>query len=174
MMKHLLFFLILLFSITLYAQDTLEIVYKNGSSENILVDSLGKVSFTKSNIILGGLNRSITKNLISSFRFHNAPVAIENIAIQILPSDESIFPNPSNPTTTFQFSITHQSPVSIKIFSISGKRVKTIFNGTLQAGIHQYIWDGKDENGLNLSAGVYSILLSTGDKKVAKRIVLTR
>ena len=53
------------------------------------------------------------------------------------------YPNPFNPTTTISFDLPKASRVSLQIFSLSGRLVKTLFEGMLTAGSHAYTWNAR-------------------------------
>lgn len=66
------------------------------------------------------------------------------------------FPNPFKNTTTIKFQIIEsESEVSLKIYDTQGRLVKTLFDGWKNFGMHSINWDGSDENGNDLPAGVY-------------------
>ena len=69
------------------------------------------------------------------------------------------FPNPFNPETTLRIAIPSQNEeeinVALQVFNTSGQLVKTIFDGFLQSGQHQFSWDGTNNNGINSPSGIY-------------------
>src|SRR5690606_13022426 len=60
------------------------------------------------------------------------------------------YPNPFNLTTTFIFGLATDSMVTLKIFDILWQEVTTLFNGTLDAGVHNIHFDAS-----SLNSGVY-------------------
>ncbi len=82
----------------------------------------------------------------------------------------SISPNPFSDDTAIDYSMKHGGVVSLFIVSTNGEIVKTITGNYLTAGNHRFIWDGKDDNGIDLSAGQYSAVLQFDKKAVVKRI----
>ena len=60
------------------------------------------------------------------------------------------FPNPFNPSTTIKYSIKFDSYVTLRIYDVTGKLVRTLIDGNIPAGNKQFIFDGKD-----LPSGVY-------------------
>jgi hypothetical protein len=65
------------------------------------------------------------------------------------------FPNPFNPSTKIEFALPVQSKVQLNIYNILGQKVKTLFEGELQAGNHNFTWNADDTNGKKLSSGIY-------------------
>jgi len=80
------------------------------------------------------------------------------------------YPNPFNPETWIPFEINYQSEVSITIYDISGKLVRTIDLGFQHAGIYTTrdraaYWDGKSELGERVASGIYFYSIAAkGDK----------
>lgn len=64
-------------------------------------------------------------------------------------------PNPFNPVTSISFGLPESAKVIMTIYSVTGQKVKTLFDGQLSAGYHQLQWDGTDPNGNKVTSGVY-------------------
>ncbi len=71
-------------------------------------------------------------------------------------------PNPFNPSTTIEYALAADSEVNIDVYTIDGRFVKTLVNGTMSAGPHGAIWDGTDHSGKPVASGTYFYRLSTG------------
>jgi len=69
-----------------------------------------------------------------------------------------LYPNPFNPQTTITFTLNESSNVLLDVYSINGQKVTTLVSDHVNAGVHSYIFDGK-----NLAAGVYFYRLSSPD-----------
>jgi len=67
----------------------------------------------------------------------------------------SIYPNPFNPNTTIDFSLTRSGPVRVEIYAIDGKLVRTLLSDDRQAGDHQVRWDGTGNTGSRVPSGAY-------------------
>ena len=80
----------------------------------------------------------------------------------------SNYPNPFNPTTTIQFSVSTLTIASLGIYDISGRLIETLVRGDFEAGEHEVIW-----NALNHSSGIYFVeLTSMGNRSVQKLVLL--
>jgi len=66
-----------------------------------------------------------------------------------------IYPNPFNPTTTIDFSLTRSGPVRVEIFAMDGKLVRTLLSDDRQAGDYQVRWNGLGNSGSRVSSGAY-------------------
>jgi hypothetical protein len=65
------------------------------------------------------------------------------------------FPNPFNPSTEIRFDLPEAAEVSITIFNLLGRPVRTLMQGTLSAGRHAVLWDGRDVRGARVASGLY-------------------
>ena len=95
----------------------------------------------------------------------------------LLPNEVSLsanYPNPFNPSTKISFSINKPGIVSVTIFDILGKEVRTLFSGYCQSGLKIISWDGKDFSGKNMGAGMYIYQLETKDVRISKKMVLIK
>lgn len=85
------------------------------------------------------------------------------------------YPNPFNPSTTIKFHVPSQSPVSIKIFDIVGREIRTLIGGTpYQAGNHQVLWDGKDNAGATVATGTYFYRMDADNFSVTRKMMVLK
>ncbi len=82
---------------------------------------------------------------------------------------EQNYPNPFNPSTKIKYSIAKDGNVSLKIFNILGREVKTLVNENQKAGKYTINFDGS-----NLSSGIYFYSLETGSFKQVKKMILLK
>jgi hypothetical protein len=61
------------------------------------------------------------------------------------------YPNPFNPTTTISYDLPEQSQVTLDIYDILGKQIKTLVNQSQDAGKRIAVWDGTDNLGRPVS-----------------------
>jgi len=73
-------------------------------------------------------------------------------------------PNPFNPMTNFSFSLQQADHVSLKVFDIRGREIRTVVETNLGAGeyVNVYNWDGRDQSGRPVNSGTYFYRLTTG------------
>jgi len=94
-----------------------------------------------------------------------------------LPADFSFsqnYPNPFNPETTVKFEIPQEVEVSLIIFNVLGQKVRTLINGKKEAGYYEEIWDGKNDNGISVSSGLYIIKFKAGDFRSVKKAMFLK
>jgi hypothetical protein len=82
-----------------------------------------------------------------------------------------IGPNPFIQRTTFNYQLPQAGLVSISVFNIAGQRVRSLVSQNLPPGYYSQVWDGRNDGGRALSAGVYIIRLSASGQSAAQKIV---
>ncbi len=66
------------------------------------------------------------------------------------------YPNPFNPAVVLPLDLaTDATSVSLTVYDVLGRRVRQVWDRPLQAGSHRFVWDGRDETGKAVAAGVY-------------------
>ena len=82
-------------------------------------------------------------------------------------------PNPFNPETAVNFTLKNAGPVTVRIYSLEGRLVKTLMNEYASAGSHEVRWNGQDDNGRSVPSGMYFVKTEAGaDKSVVKLSLL--
>jgi hypothetical protein len=81
-------------------------------------------------------------------------------------------PNPFNPQTTLTFSLPTAQPVAAAVFDVSGRRVRTLTGGWLDAGPVALAWNGQDDHDRPAPAGVYLFRVTGAGWSQAGKVVL--
>ncbi|NOY59177.1 MAG: T9SS type A sorting domain-containing protein [Calditrichaeota bacterium] len=84
------------------------------------------------------------------------------------------FPNPFNESTMFNYALPERDRVTISIYNQIGQVVKTIECRNADAGTYQIFWDGTDEAGNSVSAGIYFCKMKTSLELQTREITLLR
>ena len=89
------------------------------------------------------------------------------------------YPNPFNPTTTIEYDLGFiDGPfqkVNITVYDILGRNIKTLINEEQSIGRYRVRWDGKDQNGVPVSSGIYFVnLLTDIGRSQTKKVMLMR
>lgn len=84
------------------------------------------------------------------------------------------YPNPFNPETRICFELKHQEDISLEIFNIKGQKVKTLLNNKLDKGVHQIIWNGRDDSDHQVSSGIYFYRLKAGKTLLTRKMMLLK
>jgi hypothetical protein len=85
------------------------------------------------------------------------------------------FPNPFQNSTRVLFNTPRDgSACTIRIFDMAGRLVRTLFEDAVYSGLHQVVWDGKDEIGKQVSAGVYLVRLESGFQMQTDKVMFLK
>jgi len=84
------------------------------------------------------------------------------------------YPNPFNASTTISFTLPASGFTQLVIYNIAGQKVRELIAETMTAGIHNVMWDGRDDGGNLLSSGVYISRLSTGKLVTHNRMLFMK
>ncbi|MBN2410504.1 carboxypeptidase regulatory-like domain-containing protein [candidate division KSB1 bacterium] len=84
------------------------------------------------------------------------------------------YPNPFNSETKIIFLLPEQSRVKLEIYNTLGQKVTTLVNEIKEPGPYTVRWDGQNEKGLNVSAGVYIMYLKADNQSAIKKMLLLR
>jgi hypothetical protein len=84
------------------------------------------------------------------------------------------WPNPFNPVTRIGFSTAGDGPVSLRIYDIAGRLVRTLVNDFRPAGTYREIWDGHDDSGARVASGIYFYRLDSGQRSITRKAMLLR
>ncbi len=98
----------------------------------------------------------------------NEPPIIDNIKLH------GNYPNPFNPTTRISFSLSNEAVIELIIYNVKGQKVKTLYSGLTEKGDHALIWQGKDDDGKDVSSGLYLYKLKVGDQEFSKKMLLLK
>jgi hypothetical protein len=83
-------------------------------------------------------------------------------------------PNPAVNGTSINYRIGNAQHVKMTITDVSGRAVRTLHDGAMLAGSHVERWDGKDESGAQVAAGVYFVRLQTTSGDKTQRVTVMR
>jgi len=84
------------------------------------------------------------------------------------------YPNPFNPSTTIRFNLEQESEVILNIYNLKGQLIKILTQENYSAGIHELVWDGRNETENVMPSGIYFYKLSAAGKTAIKKCVLMK
>ncbi len=111
--------------------------------------------------------RSFTTGMISAVDQSPSPAPRDYVLRQN-------YPNPMNPGTQIIFEIPAAAHVSMKIYDLLSREIRTLADAPYQAGAHVLLWDGKDSRGLTVPSGTYLYRLQAGSFSQVMKVVLLR
>jgi hypothetical protein len=91
------------------------------------------------------------------------PVAPENFSLL------QNYPNPFNASTTIRFNVVDAGNVKLEAFDLLGRKVATLVEGRLEAGVHSVVWDCSQ-----MPSGVYFYRLSDDSRSVSRKMTLLK
>lgn len=83
-------------------------------------------------------------------------------------------PNPFNPVTQISFRLHQAGPARLRIFSIDGRLVRTLLDGSLAAGEQMTAWDGRDDGGRALPSGLYLYAFEAEGQRETRKMLMTK
>ena len=114
----------------------------------------------------------------------NGPFTLTIDGSQLKASDEDVipdefalhsnYPNPFNPTTTISYDLPEQSHITLDIYDLLGKRIKTLVHQSQDAGRQIVMWDGTDDVRRQVSAGVYLYRIQTGEFTQTRKMLILK
>ncbi len=86
------------------------------------------------------------------------------------------YPNPFNPSTTLRFTVPEGGvvEVSLEIFDVRGRRIKTLYEGERDPGTYEVHWDGKCERGLDVAGGIFLAKLRSKNEVLVRKMTLVK
>ena len=98
-------------------------------------------------------------------------------AVENIPTDYDLlanYPNPFNPSTTLEYTISKQGSVKLIIYDILGNKVNTLVNNELNPGRYSVRWNGVDNNNNKVVSGVYFASLETSLGRTTVKLELLK
>ncbi len=138
--------------------------------EIVLLDKLGT-------IVSGPFQRTVTTADI-----HNAYLSVQMQVGNLRPRETILgqnFPNPFNPETWIPYQLSQDSNVTIQIYNVSGRAVRTLNLGYKSTGSYlttsaAAYWDGKNSAGEHVASGIYFYTLQTDKFSATRRMVILK
>ncbi|MBI3111093.1 MAG: T9SS type A sorting domain-containing protein [Ignavibacteriales bacterium] len=109
----------------------------------------------------------------------NIPTGIEAKDLTVIMPEDFVlhqnYPNPFNPSTTIRFTLPVRERISIRIFDMLGKEIRTLVNNQDQsAGTGEVVWDGRNNRGEQVASGTYFYTLFFGNFQKSQKMVLMK
>ena len=125
----------------------------------------------------GDLDLVVLDRALGGVQVLKSSVAERPTAVQATPVAQPVqsrlgdsYPNPFNPAVFIPLDLaTAAQAVSLTVYDVLGRRVRQVWQGPLQAGRHRFVWDGRDEQGKDVAAGVYVYRVEIDGQVEAKK-----
>ena len=103
----------------------------------------------------------------------NHPVSLDGAHVAAPTATEFLGgrPNPFRESSLLGCSLAKRGPVQLAIYSVDGRRMRTLANDTRDAGVYRIAWDGRDERGNAVRPGVFFARLTTVDGHITRTLL---
>jgi subtilisin family serine protease len=158
----------------------------NGNHLTGLLFSLGRNRIPEGNVTLFRLTGFDTAQITVSSIFGSSPqgqrvsILKKDMSAPEIPTGNGLLalPNPFNSSTHINYLIPEEGSVTLQIFDLAGRKVKSFLNKNCKAGRYSISWDGANNRNQSLKPGMYIIRLNlhtSSGKQIRKelKIVLT-
>jgi flagellar hook assembly protein FlgD len=84
-------------------------------------------------------------------------------------------PNPFNPVTRIAYSVKEEGPVTIEVYNVAGRVVRTLLDAEVDAGASGYVvWDGTNDGGEKCASGVYFYRIAAPGFATSRKMVMLK
>jgi hypothetical protein len=85
-------------------------------------------------------------------------------------------PNPFNPSTMIRFTVPAGPvrPYSLRVYDVRGSLVRELASGDIGAGLHEVMWNGRDNRGASVGSGIYLYRLEVGRENFTGKMVMVK
>lgn len=97
-----------------------------------------------------------------------------SVSFKVTNTLEQNVPNPFNPATTIKYSIAQDTDVSLVVYDVSGRRVRTLVDSHQRADVYKMAWDGLNDQGARVASGVYFYKLVAGKYVQTRKMMLLK
>lgn len=129
-----------------------------------------------SDIGLGaGFNNEGGSNAGQCYIIYGYDPSIVNVSSESLPKEHALhqnYPNPFNPSTSIAYTLPTAGEMTLSIFDLEGKLIRVLKDGNQPAGDYRIHWNGFDDAGDPVVAGVYFCRLSADNVERSIKMVL--
>ncbi|MBT8401152.1 MAG: T9SS type A sorting domain-containing protein [Rhodothermia bacterium] len=112
--------------------------------------------------------------LVGRDQFLQEAMAKMNVLPEKFELDQN-YPNPFNPETVIRFGVPVDADVSLHVYDVLGRRIKTLLSGEVKgAGYHSITWNGRDESGQQVASGTYLYHLKVGKQVLTRKMLIVK
>ncbi len=146
--------------------------FVNSDAMTLSVGDSSRVAFA----LVAGYNYSDLVMAAADAQKHfDTPTDVTDRAL--LPGEFNLsqnYPNPFNPSTTIKYELRRAGNVTLTVYNLLGRHIRTIFSGKQEAGSHVSTWDGRDDQGKQAATGVYFYRLSANGASETRKMLLLK
>jgi len=94
--------------------------------------------------------------------------------IPVIPGVNSCYPNPFNPTINIRYGVPQKGAVGVVIYNMKGQIVRNLLKETKNIGTYDTVWNGRDNNGRQVSSGIYVVIMNMGHSSWKSKLILSK
>ncbi|MCH8328113.1 MAG: T9SS type A sorting domain-containing protein [Candidatus Marinimicrobia bacterium] len=159
-----------------YQYNVVRVAYTSGG-EVLLNVSGTSIALTGANITVGSEFEVSVAAVDYNGNYSSFSIALNSVTLDLedgmsLPGNYALlanYPNPFNPSTVLQFELPRSDKVSLIVYDLTGREIRSLISSDLPAGHHRVVWDGRDGRGYGIATGVYFYRIVTGSGFTATR-----
>jgi hypothetical protein len=149
---------------------------RDGVVEQVTLQAIRSLTAADSELVVRTGDRELRIRLadIRVLRFEPTTTAVDPEgaawveAIRLLQNR----PNPAVRSTTIGFDLARRGRVTLEIYSVAGRRIRTLVDRVVDSGRHEVAWDGVDDRGRRVEAGVYFYRMKGLGREHSRRAVM--
>ncbi|HPG40301.1 MAG TPA: T9SS type A sorting domain-containing protein [bacterium] len=132
-------------------------------------------SFTDNTVVAGSEYRYRLGdvNVAGTVTMHS-PIYVTTTALPQSTVMLNAYPNPFNPETTIKYTLHKDAQVTITVYDLLGRKVKTLIDEQQSAGSYRAIWNGTDASGNKAASGAYLVQMQTGEISQTQKVLLLK
>ena len=115
-----------------------------------------------------------TSQFLTNFECQQEELRSMEISMPVQYSLHQNYPNPFNPVTTLTYELPKDSFVDVTVYDILGNVINDLVNTNQSSGYRSIQWNGKNNQGESVSAGLYLYTIHTGDFVDTKKMILLK
>jgi len=117
----------------------------------------------------------IAHNLHIYRMYVGPPVANDDPTTPAMEVKLTCYPNPFRGSTNIQIKQNDNSPTTIAVYNFRGQLIRSVVNQqVLSPGEHSFVWDGKNDEGKPVAAGIYFYKVTAGSFSSTRKIVMLK
>ena len=117
-----------------------------------------------------------------SVAFQQGITYLQSLLALLIPEETALlpnYPNPFNPETWIPYQLSEPAEVTLRIYAVNGKLVRTLALGQIPAGIYQSrsraaYWDGRNDVGERVASGIYFYTLTAGNFTATRKLLIRK
>lgn len=109
------------------------------------------------------------------YRIHVGPVANDDPTTPVFIDNFTCYPNPFRGSTNITIKQTDNNPTTVVVYNLRGQLIRTVVNNQkLSPGEHSFTWDGRNNNGQPMAAGIYFFKMISGKYSATRKMILMK